>query len=371
MPWESPSLRQVRSLVRDLVRANLPGADALVPNSVLRVLSDNQAALAHLTLQYLDWLALQLMPDTAEREWLDRHAAIWLVNADGSTGRQMAQLATGTVNVTGTVPWAVVPAGTRLEGTGAVGPVSFETTEQVFLSATGAPTPVPVRALDAGAVGNLPRDATVRFSMALTGVNASATVIGLDGGVDEENDDELRFRILERIRHPPQGGAWHDYIKWALAVPGVTRVWVSPLEMGMGTVTIRFMMDRLRADRGGFPTQTDIDAVHDYLDRVRPVAVKDIFVASPIPQRVDIIVRDLEPDNPAIRGAIAAELNNMFMEKSAPGQTIYAAWKTHAIMRAAGVESFNLDNCDRDDIMMSPGHLPTLNNIIYERSMRP
>lgn len=354
-----------------MVRANLPGADALVPNSVLRVLSDDQAALCHLTLQYLDWLALQLMPDTAEREWLDRHAAIWLVNADGSTGRHMAQLARGTINVTGSIPWAIVPQGTRLEGVTAIGQISFETTEQIFVSAAGVPTPVPIRALDAGVIGNLPRDTIVSFVSPPEGINGRATVISLDGGVDEENDDELRFRVLERIRHPPQGGAWHDYVKWALAVPGVTRVWVSPLEMGMGTVTVRFMMDRLRADRGGFPIQADIDAVHDYLDRVRPVAVKDIFVASPIPQRVDVIVRDLQPDTPAVRGAIARQLQNMFIERSAPGQTIFAAWKTHAIMDASGVVSFNLGSCDRDDIMLSPGHLPVLGNIIYERTMGP
>ena len=54
MPWKTPTLREVRGLVRDSVRASLPGADANVPNSVLRVLSDNQGALCHLTLQYID-----------------------------------------------------------------------------------------------------------------------------------------------------------------------------------------------------------------------------------------------------------------------------------------------------------------------------
>src|SRR5262245_5973220 len=101
MPWQTPTLSQVRTLVRDNIRATLPGADALVPNSVLRVLSDNQGALCHLVLQFLDWLALQLIPDTAEHEWLERHGEIWLVNADGSTGRKLSTLATGTVTMTG------------------------------------------------------------------------------------------------------------------------------------------------------------------------------------------------------------------------------------------------------------------------------
>jgi uncharacterized phage protein gp47/JayE len=350
-----------------MVRANLPGADALVPNSVLRVMSDDQAALCHLNLQYLDWLALQLMPDTAETEWLDRHGYIWLVNADGSTGRHMAQLATGMVEVTGTVPWAVVPQGSWLGNEN----IGFETIEQIFVSATGLPTPVRVRALDPGVIGNVPRGSTLGFAAAPPGVNANVTVVSMDGGVDEENDDELRFRVLQRIRQPPQGGAWHDYINWALAVPGVTRVWVSPLEMGMGTVTVRVMMDRLRADQEGFPTQADLDAVTAYLDIKRPVAVKDFWVVSPIRQPVDIIVRNLQPDNPTVRAAIGRALSAMIMEKAAPGQTIYAAWKTHAIMNAAGVMSFDLGNCDKDDYMMSPGHLAVLGSIIYEQTVPP
>src|SRR4030095_1153854 len=126
MPWVTPQLRDVRSLVRDSIRASLPGADALVPNSVLRVLSDNQGALCHLTLQYIDWLAWQLLPDTAETEWLDRHGDIWLVNADGTTGRKAATLASGIVNFTGDILGVIIPQGTQLVSQ--VGLVGYETT---------------------------------------------------------------------------------------------------------------------------------------------------------------------------------------------------------------------------------------------------
>ena len=42
MPWSTPTLKEVRSLVRDSIHGSLPGSDATVPNSVLRVLSDKQ-----------------------------------------------------------------------------------------------------------------------------------------------------------------------------------------------------------------------------------------------------------------------------------------------------------------------------------------
>src|SRR5215471_13918715 len=128
MPWSTPTLKDVRSTVRDLIRGSLPGADANVPNSVLRVLSDNQGALCHLTLQYVDWLALQLIPDTAETEWLDRHGDIWLVNADGSTGRKLATPAAGTATFTGTFG-SVLPANAQLTTNTGIG---YETLADVF-----------------------------------------------------------------------------------------------------------------------------------------------------------------------------------------------------------------------------------------------
>ena len=115
MPWQTPNLKTVRGLVRDAIRGNLPGADASIPNSVLRVMSDAMGALCHLTLQFIDWLALQLLPDTAEHEWLDRHGSIWLTNSDGTTGRKMATLSIGTVQLS-EVPFQS-PSLTRLRTT--------------------------------------------------------------------------------------------------------------------------------------------------------------------------------------------------------------------------------------------------------------
>src|SRR5215510_5184895 len=140
MPWNTPPLSQVRSLVRDAIHGALPGSDATIPNSVLRVTADAQGALCFLTLQYLDWLALQLMPDTAEQEWLDRHGNIWLTNADGSTGRKLGTLASGSVTATG-VAGTVLPQYSLL-GVGFAG--SYQTTEEVTLGS--GPTQVPTQA---------------------------------------------------------------------------------------------------------------------------------------------------------------------------------------------------------------------------------
>jgi uncharacterized phage protein gp47/JayE len=360
MPWMTPTLRSVREMTRGEITAKLAGA-SFVGNSVLRVLADAMSALAHLTLRYIDWLSRQLLPDTAETEWLDRHGDIWLVNADGSIGRKVATMASGQVTATGT-PGAVIPGSTQLSNND----FNYETLTQVVLGVN--PTPIDIRGLNGGAGGNLNVGDPLPFTTAISGVDSSTIVVTLTGGADQESDDELRARVLKRIRQPPMGGAAYDYEAWALAVPGVTRAWATE-EMGIGTVTVRFMMDDLRADNNGFPYDEDIQAVEDYLAIKRPVTVKDTFVMGPIPQPIDFNLANLVPDNESIRANIIASVESMLMQYASPGQTIFAAWKYSAVMAALGVVSFDLTN-PQDDVMPSIGHMAVMGSLYVQEPVQ-
>jgi uncharacterized phage protein gp47/JayE len=357
MPWSTPTLKEVRGLVRDNVRASLPGADASVPNSVLRVLSDAQGGLCHLTLQYIDWLSLQLLPDTAETEWLDRHGAIWLVNSDGTIGRKQATFASGLVEFTGT-SGTIIPAGTRISG----GEATYETTEQRTIGTIALE--VPVRALDAGAVGNVESGSMMTLLDTIPGADGLVRAIEITGGVETENDDDLRMRVLQRIRNPPMGGTQENYVTWALAVPGVTRAWAN-MEQGPGTITVRFLMDELRAEDDGWPTPADVQAVHDYINLMRPVTVMDCYVVAPIKEFIDVTILDLVPESSM--GAVEASLKDMLFRMAAPGQTIYAAWISYAIMNAPGVQTFHLQTTD-DHPMPSLGHMAVLGTVLFEES---
>jgi uncharacterized phage protein gp47/JayE len=357
MPWATPTLRSVREMVRDGVRAMLPGSDANVPNSLLRVMSDAMGALCHLTLQYIDWLSKQLLPDTAEKEWLDRHGKIWLVNSDGSTGRKVAAFSSGLISCTGNLGVVIPNASQLITSDG----LTFATTAQVTLGSSA--TQVPVKSLDPGADSNLSVNAPMSFVTALPGVNTTANVIELYGGADEEADDELRARILQRIQQPPMGGDAQDYVKWVLEVPGVTRAWCSPLEMGIGTVTVRFMMDDLRDYNSGIPMAEDVAAVEAFLDTQRPVAVKDFFVAAPIPYPINLSINQLVSNDVSTQANIEAELKQMFLDKSIPGSPMYHSWVDEAISSASGEVHHELNF--QTTYMPSPGHLAIVGSIIY------
>jgi uncharacterized phage protein gp47/JayE len=346
----------VRQTVRGEITTAL-GRATFVGNSVLRVMADATAALTHLVLKYIDWLALQLLPDTAETEWLDRHGDIWLVNADGTTGRKSSATASGSVTMTGT-PGIVVPAATQLSD----GTITYATTADITLGSS--PVAVNITAIDPGAAGNHVAGDILNLVSALPGVDGSATVVDLSGGADTETDNELRQRILKRIQQPPMGGSASDYEQWALAVPGVTRAWAAP-EQGTGTITVRFLMDDLRASDDGWPTPADIQTVADYIDTKRPVTVKDCYVLAPIKQFIDITIANLVPGTAEAQAEIEQSIRDMLFVKAAPGQTIYASWINFAIMNAPSVQSFNLMTTD-DYVMPAPGYMAVLETILYE-----
>lgn len=362
MPWTTPTLRAVRETVRGEITTAL-GRVSFVGNSVLRVMADATAALTHLVLRYIDWLALQLLPDTAEGEWLDRHGDIWLVNADGTVGRKVATTSSGTVTMTG-LSGVVVPIGTQLTD----GTTNFETTAEIMIG--GAETPCPIRAIDPGSAGNLDAGTTVSFITPIPGADPDAIVVELSHGTDQETDEELRARILRRIQQPPMGGAEYDYEAWALAVPGVTRAWAIGNEMGIGTVTVRFMMDDLRADNDGFPLPEDCEAVAAYINSKRPVTVKDCWVLAPLRQPIDFDIVNLVVDNEATRAAIDASIRDMLFVYAKPGQTIFAAWKFSAIMNAPGVALFDMTTI-ADDVMPDAGHMAVLGDIYYSTTPVP
>jgi len=358
MPWITPTLKETRRLTRDYVLSQL-GAKAMIPNSVLRIMSDAMSGLTHLTFLYLDWLSKQLLPDTAEKEWLDRHGVIWLVNADGSKGRKVATYASGVFQFAG-FPDTIIPLGTVLSGASGV---TYQTVTEGRIGGDGFGT-ADAAALTAGVIGNMPMGTAVNMLQPVFGVNEVTCYEDMEGGVDEETDEQLRERILKRIQNPPMGGSQADYESWTLAVPGVTRAWAAT-EMGVGTITIRFVMDDDRVfTPDDLPTESDIEAVTEYIDVMRPVTVKDCFIEAPLLHFYDVTIIGLAVDDPSMRARIEAAIKEMEFRKSKPGQTMYRSWVDEAISQAIGEQHHEL--IFETVTMPSPGYMPIVGTILYE-----
>jgi len=370
MPWVTPTLEQLRSITKGNVQAQLRSGP-MIPNSVLRVMADTNTGLAYLVLLYINWLSNQLLADTAEGDFLARHADIW---KPGGQGKKNATFASATIQFTA-VGIQPMPAGTIMVGASDVatgGEIDFASNITVSIGST--PTNVDITALTAGATG-LVIGSQLSLQTGISGISGVGTITAITDGVEEESDDLLRARVLDRIQQPPMGGDAQDYVDWIKATPGVavTRAWCSPNEMGPGTVSVRFMCDDLINQIVGFPNSTQIAAVQTYLDTVRPVTLKDRFVLAPIPEPINFGISNLSPDTVSIRNAIAQSVAQMLFSKASPAYaingieqeatTIYQSWVSEAIMSVAGVETFTLNMTDH--VMPYQSSLAVLGSIVY------
>lgn len=321
MPFARPTLAELIERNQAEMEARLPGADARTRRSNLAVLARVNAAAAHGLYGYLDWAARQVFPDTADAENLDRWAQIWAVS------RKAPAFAVGTLAFTGAAG-AVIPQGSVL----AFGELEFAVDADVMLAGgtgTGA-----VTALEPGAASNLPVGAVLAFVSPVSGISAAATVAagGLVNGADAETDAALRERLLDRIGQPPEGGAAHDYIAWALQVPGITRAWVYPEELGAGTVTVRVVSDTAAA--GLIPDAPKIAEVQAWINARRPVTAQPTVVA-PIATPLNMSIQ-LLPSSQAIRDAVTAEIADLLRREAVPGGTILLSHLREAVSIAAG-----------------------------------
>ena len=328
MPFERPTLNELKERIRADIRVRLPDAKPELRRSLEGVLADIESGAVHGLYGYLDWLARQLMMDTAEAEQLERWAGIWGIT------RSPATAAAGDVVFTGT-NGATIPAGTAVQASDG----TQYTTDAVGTIDAGTAT-VAMTASETGVEGNQDAGTELTLVSPVTGIDSTATVDagGLTGGADLETDSRLRERLLLRVRRPPHGGAKADYKQWALeAHPDVTRAFVYPHELGIGTVTVRIMTDDLVDP---IPTQAVIDAVQAYIDERRPVTA-EVHVVAPVAVALDFTI-SITPDTAEVRDRIEEALKDHLRLKAEPGGTLYLSQLNGAIFVAAGESPHDL-----------------------------
>jgi len=330
------------------IQSRLPDSDATLRRSNLNVLSRVHSAAVHGLYGFIQWLAVQIIFDTAEAEYLERWASIWKVY------RLPSSFATGTVTLTGT-NGATIPALTELQrADGALYTVDAD----VDIAAGTAV--VSVTAVDAGQAGNAATGYALTLTTPIDGVVSKGTAGALSGGADAETDDALRARFIARIQQPPHGGAKHDYEAWALEVAGVTRAWVYPQESGIGTVTVRFVRDN---DASLIPDAGEVATVQAYIDERRPVTAKGSYVVAPIAAPLAFSI-GVTPNTAAVKAAVTAELTDLISRESEPGGTLLLSHIRAAISAAAGETNYNM-TAPAADVTHATGYMATLGAITW------
>ena len=348
MSFDRPTLTELIDRAVADIESRLDGADASLRRTLLGVLARMEAGSVHGLYGYLDWIALQGMPDTADTAQLDRWSSIW------GKQRKAAATASGSVTFTGT-DGGVIPTGTLLKR---ADDVEYATTEDGEIE--GGTAVVLLAATEAGADGNAASGTKLSLPTPLSWVKSTAVAAELSGGSDEEADADLRDRLLARIRQAPHGGADFDYVQWALEVGGVTRAWAYPRELGPGTVTVRFMTDGLTSD--GIPTAQAVDEVQAYIDVMRPVTA-DVTVVAPVAVAMNPVI-NLSPNTAAVRAAVEAELADLLAREAEPGTTVLISHIREAVSIAAG-ESDHVLVAPTTDVEHATGAVGVLGTITW------
>ena len=351
MPFNRPTPTELLQRIQAEIDIALPTSDPRLRYSVENVIARVLAMVSHEMHGHIAWAAKQILVITADEENIDRHADTYGI------ARKAATPAKGNITLTGT-NGTVIPAGTTVKRSDGA---EYETDAEVTIAAGSAIAAV--TAVTAGASGNTAAASKVTLASPIAGAQSTATVNapGLSAGTDEETDDRLRARVLERIQQPPHGGAAHDYVTWAKEVAGVTRAWVYPEQLGLGTVQVIFVMD----DKEGtiIPDSTEVEAVQDYIDAASPVTA-DVTVTAPVADAIDFTI-NISPNTSIVQQAIQAELEDFFKREAEPGGTLYLSRIREAISTAAG-EFAHVLVTPSANIVSSFGDLPVLGNITFE-----
>jgi uncharacterized phage protein gp47/JayE len=226
----------------------------------------------------LKYFEKQMLPDTAEGDWLVRWGRIVGL---GSPLAAVGSVGTAALLVTGTVG-SVIPVGamlTHADGT------SYQVTASPagwgpWTIIGGISNHVSVAAVSTGAATNKVAGEILTFSAPPAGINATATLsAALQYGADVESIEAYRSRLLSYIADPPSAGTVADYIRWAKTVSGVKDVYVYKGRRGPGTLDIAIM----GTGSGAARYFTNSTAVQTVLDANRPAGAKDAAAIAPIP----------------------------------------------------------------------------------------
>ena len=190
--------------------------------------------------------------------------------------RSAATKATGTITLTGK---GIVPTGSLF--TTAAG-TKFQTLEYRNVNGTAD---VPVEAVNAGEAGDVKENTITVIPMSIPGITAVTNAEATSGGYDEEDDEDLLKRYLEKVRLPATSGNKYEYYEWAKSVSGVGDARVQSLWNGPGTVKVIIVDANMQVAPASL-----IQSVADYIETVRTIGAT-VTVVSPTPIPVTITAK--------------------------------------------------------------------------------
>ena len=311
-----------------------------------------------------------LSPVTCEESYLlDYHA-----DGRGLVRRESVN-ATGYVTVTAKAG-LVIPLGygfsTEADDEGNT--IDFVTTEEVTVDSLGN-AKIPIEAAEGGSASNVGVNAIVLHTGDETGelldeIISVTNEEAVTGGLDEEDDDTLRERIVEydRSHDISYVGNVADYKRWALSVPGVGAVTVIPAKDDSGIIKIILM------DQNGVPASKQIqDAVYDYImrpdsesDRLAPPnAVLEITAPETVVVNISAVVYLREAEIGDVQNDLKAALQSYLLNVSSNDSAVRISAINSILGAVSGIydyDSIQINGVSKN-VDLESGQMPVLGTV--------
>jgi uncharacterized phage protein gp47/JayE len=386
MPYARKTLAQIRSDAMADIAAALQGSDPLLRYAALKIIGVVLAGMTNEEYGYLDWIAKQTNPFTADGEYLEAWGALKKVYRKDAVAASLTATFTGTAGKPLDDGTAVV----RSDGT------TYTTSgTQVVV---GTSVSVTIVADVAGSAGNADPGSVVSLGVAVDGIQSTGAITDtVSSGADIEEIEDYRARVLAKYQQPPQGGSAPDYVEWAEGVPGVTRAWCAPNGFGAGTVVVYVMLDDAQEDHNGFPQGTngvsqndrgpggapravvatgDQLVVADAIVSLEP-ATALVWICGPIQNVISFAMSGTTGWSTAIRNAVKSSISDVFFRNGSPlSGTIDRSDINTAIGAIAGTAGFVITSITGvingtpttypGNITGSFGSLPVLGDVDFE-----
>ena len=295
---------------------------------------------------------------TTWREYLDMRAA------EHGVIRREGNKAIGEVTVTGT--------GTILAGS------VFATSEGTRFLATSTTTvresaTIAIEAQKVGAAGNVAANTITLMPLSIEGILTCTNAAATYDGYDEEDDETLRERLLDKVRKPATSGNPNEYVQWALSIVGVGAARCVRCPNGPGTVKVVIVDSNFEAANAEL-----LERVQTYIDGQRPVGIMDgnVSVVSARPVVINIAADIVGAvDESAFRVGLQEYFSRLIKQNlddyqtSNNGGTVSAAKIGSIIITAGGADNYVYStlkiNGQTADVLLDVEELPQIGTINF------